>query len=305
MMFCFSVRLIVSLCSSDMLICLGILCCVAHQESSGLFTSAAQDTCLTLMIRSLRITSHIITLLNLLGLALDHYFATVRPLDYPVLLSRKRANVLIIAFWILACFLGISDFYVPEPLFSYCTRDILVNYCERVFCSKYNGEYVLFALALVCFVLMSIIYVTIYVQLKRYHNMQLEIRNQVKKNKKGLVTTIIILCIFIFCWMPYCLFEIVMILSIQYSNDIFKILKYFKLMNIVDCYLFNILLLNSILDAVIYSLRMREVQQGYRNIMRRCRKRRQLRDLSVSGSSGRISTYMTSLSNSKQSSDFM
>ena len=135
--------------------------------------------------------------------------------------------------------------------------------------------------------------------------MQREIRNQVKKNKKGLVTTIIILVIFIFCWMPYCLFEIVMILSIQHSKNFIKMLKYSKLMSKLDFYLFDILLLNSILDAVIYSLRMREVQQGYRNIVRRCKKRRHLRDISPSRSSGRISTYMTSLSSTKQHSDIM
>ena len=292
-----------SLCSSDMLICVGILLYLAHQESSGYLSSQAQETCVTLLLRSLRITSHLITLLNLLGLALDHYFAIVKPLDYPRLMSRKRANCLIVGFWILACFLGLSDFYIPEPLFSYCNRDLLANYCERVFCSKYNGEYILFAMALLCFILMSIIYVTIYVQLKKYHNMQHEIRNQVKKNKKGLVTTIIILFIFIFCWMPYCLFEIIMILSIQFSNDFLKTLKYFKLINKVDFYLFDILLLNSILDAVIYSLRMREVQQGYKNIIKRCKKKRHLRDISHSGSTSRLSTYMTSLSSTKQHSE--
>ena len=298
-------RLIVSLCSSDMLICIGILLYLAHQESSGLFASQAQETCIILLLRSLRITSHLITLLNLLGLALDHYFAIVKPLDYPILMSRKRANGLIVGLWILACLLGLSDFYIPKPLFSYCNSQLLANYCERVFCSKYNGEYILFAMALACFILMSIIYVTICVQLKKYHEMQQEIRNQVKRNKKGLVTTIIILIIFIFCWMPYCLFEIVMILSIQHSNDFFKTMKYFKLMNKLDFYLFDILLLNPILDAVIYSLRMREVQQGYRNIVRRCKKRRHLRDISPSRSSGRISTYMTSLSSTKQHSDIM
>ncbi len=301
-------RLIVSLCASDMLVSLGILSYVAHQESSSVFTlsSSPSETCITLILKSIRITSHVITLLNLLGLAFDHYIAIVKPLDYPSLMNRKRANILIITFWIVAFILGFSDFYIPEPIFSYCDRQAFVNYCEAVFCSMYNGEYVIFVMALICFIAMSVIYTTIYIQLHQYHKMQQEIRRQVKRNKRGLVTTLIILFVFCICWLPYCLFEITMIISIQFSTDFFKQLKYFKLMNQISLYLYDVLLMNSVLDAVIYSLRMKEVQQGYRNIVKKCPRRKttykEHLQLTTDRSTGRTCTYATLLTNSHQDS---
>ena len=278
-----------------MLICVGVLAYALHQELEGKFQSYATETCVTIILRALRVTSHLITLLNLLGLAVDHYFAIVRPLGYPILMSRRRANALIVVFWVLAGVLGLSDFYVPEPLFSYCDRALLVNYCERVFCSKYNSEYLLFALALLCFVMMSGAYAVIYVKLSQYHSLQMELRHNVRHNKRGLITSVIIVSIFVLCWLPYCLFEIVMIVSIQHSDNFFNTLKYLKIMSQIDLYLFDILLLNSILDAVVYSCRMKEVQQGYRNIMKKVRLRREAAEKG-SKTDLRCSTQLMSLS---------
>ena len=281
------------------MICVAILLFVIHQESTLMFMSHSVEVCVTWLLRALRITSHLIALLNLLALALDHYFAIVKPLDYPILMSRKRANILIVGFWILACFLGASDLYVPGPLFSYCEGSLLVNYCERVLlCSQYNAEYLLFSTALLCFVLMSVIYASIYIQLCRYHQMQRELRNRVKQNRKGLITTIIILVIFMVCWLPYCLFEVVMIIYIRHSDDVLTSIKYFKIIYQIDFYLFDVLLLNSILDAIVYSLRMREVRQGYRNMTRTCGSartppRRTLQQNSPLGSSTRLPTNVT------------
>ncbi len=292
-----------SLCVSDMFISLTVVLYVGHQATVGslIKLSASTETCVTLTLRALRVTSHLITLLNLLGLAIDHYITFVQPLDYPTLLSRKRANSLIAGFWILACVLGLSDFYLPGPMFSYCDGDLIENYCERVLCSKYSEEYILFALALLCFVVMSVLYACIYQELKRSHPGRQMVRNNLAKNKKGLITTVIILLIFMVCWLPFCLFEITVILAIQLSNDFLATVEYFQIINKIDLYLFDLLLLNCILDAIVYSARMREVQQGYSNMMRRCGHKE---DRRARASTFR-STIPTLLSNQRQSFDLV
>ena len=47
-----------------------------------------------------------VTLLNLMGMALDHFIAIIRPLHYPTLMSGRRANATIVAFWVVALVLG-------------------------------------------------------------------------------------------------------------------------------------------------------------------------------------------------------
>ena len=263
-----NLRLIVSLCASDMLVSGSILMKVTHEEVSDPFRP---DQCLELLLRGLLMTSHTISLLNLVGLALDHYFAILKPLNYPTLMCRKHANIMIIVFWIVSFLCGFSDFIIPSQMFSYCSSEPK-NYCEVVWCTMYTEEYIVFGMAFVSILLMFILYATIFIQIRRYQSFQQQYRQNMKRNRRGLVTTIVIVFTFMVTWLPYCLFEVsVVIISKRYPE---KIMEYLSLTKTYDSYLYNILLLNSLFDPIIYAMRMGEVQKGYRNIFAPCRKRR-------------------------------
>ncbi len=266
-----------SLCAGDILVSTGVLTYLAHQGSSSRLALEHSPTsyCVIIILRCVRMTSHIIALLNLLGLAIDHYIGIVMPLQYPNLMNRGRANILIITCWITACILGFSKFYVPFPLFSYCNPDKMSNYCETVFCSPFNGEYIVFIMAVLCFIAMAFCYAKIYQALKKCQSNQSQITICVKKNHRGLITTTLIVIIFLLCWLPYCLFEIAMLISLQvYADDFFASLKYFKLISEIDYYLYDILLLNSILDPMVYAMRMKEIQKGYKQLTKTCRRKK-------------------------------
>ena len=272
--------MIVSLCAGDVMVSVGIMTYIAHQESLNLLgsSSSAGGTCVTIALRCLRVTSHIISLLNLLALAMDHYFAIIKPLNHRNLMSRGKTDVLIILLWISALILGFSNFYIPYPLYSYCDPDTMTNYCEVVFCSKFQAEYIMFVMTIICFLLMSFCYTQIFRVLRKCHKFQAEIRTSVKKNRRGLITTLVILIIFLICWLPYCLFEVAMVILLQvHADDFFMTLKYFKLMNDIDYYLFDLLLMNSILDPFIYAVRMAEIQKGYKQLVSCCRRNRMSR----------------------------
>ena len=268
------------MCAGDVMVSVGIMTYAGHQEtgnSAGSETSAGH-TCLTIALRCLRIASHIISLLNLSALAMDHYFAIIKPLNHRMM-TRGKTDVVIVTLWMSAVILGFSKFYVPYPLYSYCDPATMPNYCELVFCSKFQAEYILYALAIICFLLMSFCYAQIFRVLRKCHNFQTEIRTSVKKNRRGLITTLVILIIFLICWLPYCLFEVTMVILLHvHGDDFIMTLKYFKLMNDIDYYLFDLLLLNSILDPFIYAVRMAEIQKGYRRLIDCCFCRRSCRN---------------------------
>ena len=261
-------RLIVSLCAGDVVVSVGIMAYVANQEIDARSPeTSVGKTCLSIILQCFRVSSHIVSLFNLSALAMDHYFAIIKPLNHRNLMSRGKTDVVIVGLWLSAFVFGFSKFYVPYPLYSYC-QETSPNYCEIVFCSKFQAEYIMFAMAIICFLLMSFCYAQIFRVLRKCHQFQAEIRTSVKKNRRGLITTLVILIIFLLCWLPYCLFQVTMVILLNvYADNFFMTIKYFKLMNDIDYYLFDLLLLNSILDPFVYAVRMAEIQKGYKRLI--------------------------------------
>ena len=290
-----NLRLIVSLCAGDMMTSISILFHIGHSELSMMlgFDRNPADMCLLVCGRSLRMMSHVIALLNLVGLALDHYFAILRPLDHRNLLSHGRANAMIICFWIIAVSLGFSDFYIPSRKYSYC--DDTPNICESVLCNTFSSEYIVFALSILAFILMLGLYTRIYVEIHHYQTFHQQHRQNIRRNRRGLVTTFLIVITFLLCWLPYSLFEMTILISMATNPE--DALYYFKLAADYDTYLYDVLLLNTLCDPIIYAMRMREVQHGYKNTLQICLRKKQTtrRRLTRSmdlRSSGRISNTM-------------
>ena len=290
-----NLRLIISLCIGDMLISVSILFHIGHSELSMMlgFSRNPADTCLLVCGRSLRMMSHVIALLNLVGLALDHYFAILRPLDHRTLLSHGRANAMIICFWVIAVLLGFSDFYIPSRKYSYC--EATPNFCQSVLCNTFTSEYIVFALAILAFILMSGLYTRIYIEIHHYQTFHQQHRQNIRRNRRGLVTTFLIVITFLLCWLPYSLFEVIILISMATNPQ--NNMYYFKLTAKIDTYLYDVLLLNTLCDPIIYAMRMREVQHGYKSTLQMCLRKKQnmRRRLTRSmdlRSSGRISNTM-------------
>lgn len=266
-----NMRLIISLCCADIVISISVLILIGHSESWMGKLSKMNDyhTCISLLIRNLRSISQIVSLLNLLGLAMDHYFAIVRPLTHVTLMSKRRANIMVALFWIAAILLTMSDFYVPIGRYSFCENSTPVNFCEAVYhCSTWESEYILLGLGVISFLIMAFLYTRIFFKIKKYQSFQGRHAARARQNRRGLITTFIILATFAICWLPYCLFEV--IINIRMSHDPDNILYYWGLVTKYDFYLFDLLLLNCLCDPVIYAVRMREVQKVYRRLLRPC-----------------------------------
>lgn len=266
-----NIRLIISLCASDMLVSITVLTQVSYRHSSSPISiqETGRHSCISLMVRCLRMMAHAMSLLNLIGLALDHYCAILKPLNHSSLMSCRRINIMIAIFWIVSLLLSLSDFVIPYGQYSFCEDSNPINYCDDVlYCSTYENEYLIFVLTVISFTIIVALYIAIFMRIHNNQSFHERHVAHVRQNYRGLITTILILVTFAICWLPYCLFEV--IITIKASIDVHQVLYYWWLVAKYDYYLYNLLLLNSVCDPVIYAIRMKEVQAGYRNLIKKC-----------------------------------
>jgi len=92
-------------------------------------------------------------------------------------------------------------------------------------------------------------------------------RRIIRRSVRGLYTTLIIVGTFIVCWMPYCLFVCIITALLYIDSDaMVNTVSLYRLFNYLDFYLYDLILLNCVIDPFIYAVRMREVQTGYRRV---------------------------------------
>ena len=271
-------KLIVSLALSDMLISLTCLCHILSKLFNPvklpmlyLKHERLTSSCLALIIGSLNNTAHLISLLNLVAMALDHYIAIIKPLHYNVIMNKKRGVVLICGLWTLAAVGGFSTFLSGIGTYR-ADRDLL--YCEYIVHTDFQAEYVVFASTFLSLFAIMLIYGRIYYEIKKvqtYMTANTKVHKSRQHNKKALLTTLIIIGTFIICWMPFCLFQIAMIIQVEQDEQ--KVWNQFSSYARAHKYLYALLLLNSLCDPVIYAVRLSNVQIGYKRCWLRCQRR--------------------------------
>ena len=159
--------LIVSLAASDVLFCLTVLLHIVNKILNPLYypgfgpeDKRIASRCAYTIIKSLNTTALNVNLLNLMGMAIEHYIAILKPLHHSRLLSRKKYTVMILLLWIIAFVFGFSDFiYVFKDWKDWHLYKDKFNLCEFVYISEYHEEYTVLATAFLCLVIMLYAYV--------------------------------------------------------------------------------------------------------------------------------------------------
>lgn len=263
--------MMLSLCCADLLSSVGIFMRSVIDHSFNMHLVAEEKkyaaTCLYKVVMAITLSGHNATLFNLLSLAVDHYCAIAKPLTHNLYMSKSRVQAILVTFWILAVIFGFSDFWMPSPLHSHCMDHTTgASYCTRVFCTVYEADHLMFCIVLTCLVVMTAMYGSIMCILRTYQKQEYATVSQRKAQRhiRGLITSFIILGLFTVLWLPSCIMDAYTILRVHYSTD-FRIVKtHSKLM----WYLYALVILNAVCDPIIYALRMREIQESLKSLLR-------------------------------------
>ena len=271
-------RLIISLSLSDILVGTSVLMYIinkivnpAYIVGIGNRSDRLRSRCMFIFIKALNNTGLNVSLLNLMGMSLDHYVAITRPLHYPKLLCKEKARVMIVILWAIAILCGTSDLFSAIP--HYHALKEQYNFCEIVWITGYQEEFTVFAMAGTCFITMMFIYVKIYLVVRKHKSPgESNLKQEVQRNKRALCTTLLILGSFVACWLPCCLYQLTMVIKMKVDplnlDKMPKQLLY--ILSILDKYFFDLLLVNCVCDPIIYTVRTFEVKLGYRRLFRRC-----------------------------------
>jgi hypothetical protein len=219
--------------------------------------------CMFLCMKAVNTMALISTLLNALAMAMDHYVAILKPLYHRKLMTKSRILLMITGLWILSALTGFSDFF--SGIFSYGDYNHDDNYCEYVSDTKYQEEYPVFGIAIICLFVMMYVYIKIYITVRRHQSSEFR---QINRNKKAMFTTLLLLGSFILCWLPLCLLEIIM--NILVETNIGYVLSRLEFISKINQHLVNLLLLNAVCDPLIYGIRLTEVRRGYKQLIRKC-----------------------------------
>ena len=271
-------RLILNLAISDLTISLSTIAFFIHKILSPVNLDDTYRLCMFLVLKNMNNIGMIISLLTLMGMAIDQYIGILYPFRYQSLMSKKRSYFMIILFWVISILCGFSDLFTGVEKANmmrkaYPNQSLKIygwNFCYVVLHeTPYTEEFIVFAVAFICCTVMMFIYAKIYGEVKKQRR-RIPVCQEFARNNKALITTLIILGTFLLCWLPLCIFELSMIAitriwpeyTASKSNR-----NYFSKINLC---LLDLMLVNTILDPLIYSLRMREVRTSFTKLFCRC-----------------------------------
>ena len=263
-----NLRLVLSLTLADILVALSVL--VTFNVQLPPVVDSELATCVQLCLQGLQMTAHIVSLLSLLALAVDHYYAICRPLQYSFTMRRRPVIAAILLAWLLSTTLGFSDLFFPNGDCTFVLTS--ASYCQRAWCSSYEPQYVMLALAALVLAIIAVFYVLIYRTVCRYragvvsHSCGHRV---LRRNLRAVYTTLAILGVFLACWLPYSLFVTIVSALMYLDQDGHHTVRLFQVHRRYYLYLYDLLLLNGLADPFIYALRMRAVRRGYRRAVAR------------------------------------
>ena len=211
------IYIIISLALSDIVITVTMMLSIVHKiihpayyPGFGPENARLTSRCMFVCIKAVNTMALTSTLLNALAMALDHYVAILRPMHHQIILTKRRIALMITGLWMLSALIGFSDYF--SGLYNYSDYSNKYNYCEYIYLTKYQEEYPVFGIAIICLLVMIYVYTKIYITVRRHQRSEFR---QMHKNKKAMITTVLLLGSFVLCWLPICLFQITMSILTQ------------------------------------------------------------------------------------------
>ena len=263
-------KVIISLAASDILVSISVFMHVINIHFNNPSVSLDPDpqsrllsACTQVCVVSFNNMANLMSLFNLLAMAVDHYIAILMPYRYVHLLNKRRTNFMIAFLWTVGFIWGFSSFFGG---FQKSEELKYLNFCEVTNFSDFHSEYLVVFTAGVCSVAMLFIYIRIFCVVRRVSTECTTLHKDGLHNTKALRTSALIVGTFVVCWFPNLVFQVSVLIQLNALNS--RNVIYETLFR-ANTYLYILVVVNSVCDPIIYAARLRIVQKGYFRLLYR------------------------------------
>ncbi|CAG7838616.1 unnamed protein product [Allacma fusca] len=208
--------------------------------------------CFKLAVEVSRLGAISSTVVHLLALGINHWIGIIRPLHYAAIMTRRAAWVVILLSWFCPMFLIFLYFSIPH-------RGFLSEKCETTeFLEEFPWRAVYVSSFFVPLLVMSLIYLHIYVIVKKHNQYRLRYQSsqQLQRNVKAVITTVLILGTYIIGWMPAILWYILVCKTCTFRLD--QIEK--EVAVPVNFVINTLIILKALVNPIIYAARMSDIK---------------------------------------------
>ncbi|VDP22089.1 unnamed protein product [Soboliphyme baturini] len=263
-----TIRLTVSLAISDVWTSSVVAFSLVYNSYLYAVYEFPVSACVALSLEAVRTGGLLTGCLHLLALAVNHYLLIAYPFLYGRILNRRNTIAVIVLLWILpplaffVYFSSINDQGYRSP-----SGD-----CDQVlFYHQLEFRLAISLLILLFIVIMSVFYVAVVVILakseRRFaHSRAHADEKQLRRNRRTLVTTLIIVGTFLVGWMPVSMIFVLTCetCALPYSATSAHSLVFFTSVLANLC-----ILLKSLVNPIVYAVRIPEIQNALRKFLRR------------------------------------
>lgn len=263
-------KVIISLAASDILVSVSVFMHVINSRFNNPSFSLDSDpqsrllsACIQVCVVSFNNMANLMSLFNLLAMAIDHFIAILMPYRYVHLLNRRRTNFMIAFLWTVGFIWGFSSFFGG---FQKSEELKYLNFCETSNYSDFHSEYFVILTAAICSTAMIVIYTRIFCVVRKVSTESTTVHKDGLHNTKALRTSALIVGTFVVCWFPNLVFQISVLIQLNAMNSRNEV--YVTLFR-ANRYLYILVVVNSLCDPIIYAARLRIVQKGYFKLLYR------------------------------------
>ena len=201
------------------------------------------------------------SLLSILAIAADRYFAVLHPYNYRQIVTKIRVKIAIIGIWVYCTIFMFSlvAYYIAQtPAQTFQRLSLLSVILPR---PVYLGAVV--SQIVICIIASVAIYVRIFFALRARHQKAASLRGknpnvESAESRRTTTTMALVLGALIISWMPYA------ILSILGTENIFIKYNWFIM---IDTTAILLLYANSFMNPIIYAARSHAFRQAYLRMM--------------------------------------
>ena len=209
------------------------------------------------LLLSLMCTSSATSILSILAIAVDRYFAVLHPYNYRHIMTRPRATLVIAAVWLYCSIFMFSlvAYYVGHTSSRVLLKLPLLSVIVPT--PVYMGAIV--SQIVICIIASVALYVRIFLAIRRRHKMSAALRGrnpnlETVESRRITQTMALVLGALIASWMPYAVVSIV-------TTE--RLLHKYHWFTYVDTVAILLLYANSFMNPVIYAARSASFRRAY------------------------------------------